>query len=360
MANWTPLTVARRWVAPVIVPAVIALSLAAVVDEVNGTDKPRGKAAKASAAKTPHPGVRPAGETALPSAGSANGPQPRYIVGVRRSGAAAVVRDVRTFAPLGGVAAPAKRRFSQVAVAGSGSYLISSVGPRGGGGVAFHRLRVGNDGKPAALTALPRVRLPGRSTAWSDMAVTPDGRTLAYATYGDRTTAIDVVSVATGARRTYTTSHTGRIGGLSWAGRALSFVWTPMRGGKVLRRQVRSLDTRSRPGDLKVSRPVLALPNGAETAVASRDGKTIVMGMAGQTGPILAAYSSTAGGQAGLLWRRQVGDPAHPVRPTRLTRLTPDGSGGHIIAGGSDGLLFVVPAVGAAEFRAADLADLAW
>jgi hypothetical protein len=360
MANWTPLTIARRWVAPVIVPAVIALSLAAVVDQVNGTDKPRGnaaKAAKSSAAKIPRPGVRPAAETALPSVGSANGPQPRYVVGVRTSGAAAVVRDVRTFTPLGGVAAPAKRRFSQVAAAGSGSYLLSSVGSGGGGGVTFHRLRVGNDGKPAALTALRRVRLPGRSTAWSDMAVTPDGRTLAYVTYGDRTSAIDVVSVATGARRTWTTSHTGRIGGLSWAGRALSFVWTPMRGGKVMRRQVRSLDTRSRPGDLKVSRPVLVLPNGAETAVASRDGKTIVTGMAGRSGPMLAAYSASAGGQAGPLWRRRVGDPARSVR---LTRLTPDGTGGHIIAGASGGLLFVVPAVGAAEFRAGDLADLAW
>jgi hypothetical protein len=168
------------------------------------------------------------------------------------------------------------------------------------------------------------------------------------------------VSVATGARRTWTTSHTGRIGALSWAGRALSFVWTPMRGGKAARRQVRSLDTRSRPGDLKVSRPVLVLPNGAETAVASRDGKTIVTGMAGRSGPMLAAYSASAGGQGGPLWRRQVGNKAQSVRSARLIRLIPDGAGGRIIAGASDGLLFVVPAVGAAEFRAADLADLAW
>src|SRR5918992_1215984 len=49
------------------------------------------------------------------------------------------------------------------------------------------------DGRPAALTALPRVRVPGASTTWSDMAVSQDGGTIAYASYrtASRKLAID-------------------------------------------------------------------------------------------------------------------------------------------------------------------------
>jgi hypothetical protein len=336
----SPLTVVRRWVAPVAVPAVIALAIAAFVDRVDPDTAPR-KAA------------RPAGgaaEAPVPTLMSKNRPLPRYVVGAHRSGSALAVRDVRTFAALGEVKVPADRRFQQVAAAGAGSYVVSASS---GSGTVFYRLRLARNGKPQALTALPRVRIPGTSTRWSDLAISQDGGTIAYVSYGTGKIAIDVVSIATGTRRTWTTSLSGRIGSLSWAGRTLSFVWTPTRRGAAVRHQIRTLNTTLPGGGLKVSRPVLTLPNGAYTAVLSRDGRTIVTGLAGRSGLTLAAYSAATGRQTKVLWHR-------PEGQFRVTRLVPDRAGGDLIAGGPGGRLLVAPAHGAADFTAPDLADLAW
>jgi hypothetical protein len=334
----SPLTVVRRWVAPVAVPAVIALAIAAFVDRIDPDTAPK-KAA------------RPAGNTAqAPTLMSKDRPLPHHLVGIRKGGSALAVRDVRTLAALGELNAPAERRFQQVAAAGAGSYVVSAST---GKGTVFYRLRVAGNGKPQALAPLPGVRAPGTSTMWSDLAVSQDGGTLAYVSYGAGKIAIDVVSIATGTRRTWTTSLSGRIGSLSWAGRTLSFVWTPTRDGTAVRHQVRTLNTALPSGGLKVSRPVLNLPNGAYTAVMSRDGRTIVTGLAGRSGLTLAAYSTATGRQTKVLWHR-------PEDPFRITRLVADRAGGDLIAGGPGGRLLVAPAHGAADFTTPDIADLAW
>lgn len=336
----TPLTVVRRWVAPVAVPAAIALVIAAAADFFDRPDKTHAKPRK------------PATGTAVPALMSGDRPLPRHIVAVRRTGSAVVVRDARTFASLGQVAVPAKRRFQQVAAAGPDSYIVSASA---GAGTVFYRLRLAADGRPAGLTPLPGVRLPGTSTMWSDLAVTQDGGMLAYVSYGTKTRriAVDVVTVATGERHTWTTSHEGRIGALSWAGRTLSFVWTPTRGATVVRRQVRALDTTRPGGGLGVSRPVLTLPGGAQTAVTSRDGATIVTALSGPAGLVLTAYSAATGRQTRVLWRR-------PDDTARVTRLVPDSAGADLIAGESNGRLLVGVAHGPGEFAVGDVADLAW
>jgi hypothetical protein len=341
-----PLTIMRRWVAPVAASAGIALVLAAAVDFINGASPPP-RAAK----KTPRPATsKGTGTAAVPTLMSKDRPLPRHLVGVRRPGTAVVVRDVRTLAPIGSIPAPANRRFQQVAAAGAGSYIVSGAARNG---TVFYRLTLASDGRPAPLTALPRVRVPGTSTAWSDMAISQDGGTIAYVSYrtATRRPAIDAVSVDTGARRTWTTALSGRIGALSWAGRTLSFVWSPTRG--AIRHQVRLLDTALPGGDLKVSRPALTLPAGADTAVVSRDGATIVTGVAGRSGLSLAAYSVASGRQTAVLWRRSGG-------PSRVIRLIPDRAGGDLIAATPGGRLIVAPAHGAIEATAADIADLAW
>jgi hypothetical protein len=237
-----------------------------------------------------------------------------------------------------------------VAAAGPNSYVVSASARNG---TAFYRLRPAPDGKPGALTPLPRVRVPGTSTVWSDLAISQDGGTIAYVSYQGRKPAIDTVSLATGTRRTWTTSNSGRIGALSWAGQTLSFVWTPTRGATMLGRQVRVLNTTRPGGDLKVSRPVLTLPAGADTAVMSRDGTTIVTGISGPSGLTLAAYSAADGRRTKVLWQR-------PGGPFRVISLVPDSAGGDVIARSSDGRFIVAPAHGAADFGAADFADIAW
>lgn len=365
---------------PVAAPALIAFAVAAGLDYINraAPEHHAGKAARSG---------RPGG-TSSPSAASLmskDRPLPRYLVGVRRSGSAVVVRDVRTLAPVATVAAPAKRRFQQVAAAGigpdgvglagagsssaepggagsdgagsdgAGSYVVSASA---GGGIAFYRLRVGGDGRPGPLTPLPRLWIPGTSTRWSDMAVNARGDAIAYVSYGraPKKIAIDVISTTGAPRRTWTTAHAGRIGDLSWAGRTLAFVWTPMRGTAVLRHQLRTLDTASRPGDLGVSKPVLTLPDGAEAAVLSRDGTTVVTGIAGSSGLELAAYSAADGRRTAVLWRSPGAAPA-----PRVVQLVPDSGGGDLIAEAADGGLLVGPAHGRTGFAAAaDLVDVAW
>jgi hypothetical protein len=337
-------TIARRWVAPVAASAALALGLAAAVDFVNGPATPSRTAKKTAS--------RPPADVSVPTLMSTDLPLPRHLVGVPATGAAVEVQDVRTRTPAGSLRAPANRRLQQVAAAGGGSYVVSAAA---GNATVFYRLRLAGDGRPAALTALPRVRVPGASTTWSDMAVSQDGGTIAYASYrtASRKLAIDTVSMATGTRRTWTTSLPGRIGALSWAGRNLSFVWLPTRGGTVVRRQVRVLDTTRPGGDLTVSRPVFTLPAGADTAVMSRDGTTIVTGLADRSGVGLAAYETAGGRQTAVLWR-------WPGDSPRVTRLIPDSTGADLIVGTQDGRLVVGPAHGATATTVSALSDLAW
>jgi hypothetical protein len=334
--------IARRRLAPVAAAAAIALGLAAAVDLVHGTGTP-------PRAATP---PRPAADVAVPTLISRDRPLPGHLVGVRASGDAVEVRHVRTLTSIGSVQAPANRRFRQVAAAGAGSFVVSAAA---GTATVFYRLRPAGDGRPAALEPLPRVRVPAMSTRWSDMAISQDGGTIAYASYraAARKLAIDTVSMATGTRRTWTTSRAGRIEALSWAGRTLSFVWSPTRGDTVVRRQVRVLDTTRPGGDLRISRPVLTLPAGADTAVMSRDGATIVAGLAGRSGVSLAAYAAAGGRQIGVLWRR-------PGAPARVTRLVPDRTGADVIVGTQDGRLVIAPAHGVTVAAVTDLADFAW
>jgi hypothetical protein len=347
----------RRWVVPVAAPAGIALAIAAGVDFVNRAKPAPSEADK----KTPGPSGSSLSGPAGPLL-SKDRPLPRYLVGVRRSGTAVVIRDVRTLATIAEVAAPANRRFQQVAAAGSGSYVIAGSA---GGGIAFYRLPVAGDGRPGALRPLPRIWIPGTSRSWSDMAVNERGDMIAYVSYhrAPKRIAIDIVSAAGGPRRTWTTSHAGRIGGLSWAGRTLAFVWAPMRGTTVVRRQVRTLDTGLPAGDLKISRPVLTLPAGADTAVMSRDGAEVVTGVtrsgssgsgsSSSAGVELAAYSAADGRRADVLWRL-------PGAAPRVVQLVPNSAGGDLIAESADGRLLVGPGHGATGFVDADLVDVAW
>ncbi|HEU5155813.1 MAG TPA: hypothetical protein VFU43_02375 [Streptosporangiaceae bacterium] len=370
------LAAARRWVVPVAAPAVIALAIAAGVDFINRhaptSDEAGREPGRAGAAQP----VGPAWDRPAPTLMAKGRPLPRHLVSVSRSGSAVVVRDVRTLAAVARVEAPAKRRFRQVAAAGldPSSYIVSASA---GGGTAFYRLRIGGDGRPDPLRPLSRIWLPGASTAWSDMAVNERGDTMAYVSYrssrasGSSRSAganggsnggasrpritIDVVPTTGGTRRTWTTSLNGRIGGLSWAGRTLSFVWAPMRGTKVLRHQVRTVDTALPPGDLKVSRPGLTLPDRADTAVMSRDGSTVVTGIAARSGLELAAYSTADGRRTGVLWRGPGGR-----RPPRVVQLVADAGSGDLIAVAADGRVLVAPAHGGTAFAAADIADVAW
>src|SRR4051812_10629919 len=81
--------VVRRWVAPVAVPAVIALAIAAGVDFINRHATTSDEAGKPSGPSGP---VRPALDMPAPTLMAKGRPLPRHLVGVNRSGTAVVVR----------------------------------------------------------------------------------------------------------------------------------------------------------------------------------------------------------------------------------------------------------------------------
>lgn len=277
--------------------------------------------------------------------------EPRFVVGVRTPGTAVVVRDVRTGEDVGlPVAASNGRRFQRIASAGERSYIVASYAARK---VTFQRLKLEKDGRPKELSELPKATVAGASTAWSDLAVTPDGKTLAYVTYRGARARVDVVSLSGGARKTWTTRAAGRVGSLSWAGGRLSFVWTPYRrvNGRAtaLGHQVRVIDTAAPSGDLKASKPVLKLPKGTGVAVISKDGRTVVTGVPQRTQIAFQAYSTETGRPTKVLWRQDAAG--------RLARLVPDRTGGHLLASVSDGHLY---AQGTRALPGKDLADAAW
>jgi hypothetical protein len=306
----------REWVAPVAVAGVVALAVAGSVelaDRGNGTPAKKENSARRTMLAAQQKSA------------------PRFVVAVRRPGTAVVVRDLNTGQILDETMPPPQgRRFHQVAAAPDGSYIVSSFG---GQRVGFLRLRLAADGHATEFTTLPRA-IPGVSAAWSDMAVNADGDRIGYVTYRGTRARVDVLSLGSGARRSWTTSLKGRVGDLSWAGDTLSYVWAPQRGpgGKVAAGQVRTLDTTGAVSDLRASRAVLSLPKGSDTAVLSRDGKTIVTGVRDGSGLALAAFSVADGRQTRVL-RRFPGVGG-------LARLVADRTGRHLLTISGDGQVY--------------------
>jgi hypothetical protein len=340
----------REWIAPVAVAGAVALALAGTIELIDDG----GTTAKAEGAKKAEHGAdRPATQ---PLQAATRGAAPGFVVAVQRSGAAVVVRDIASGATIDEtLPPPAGQRFHQVAAAPDGSYLLSGYRQRR---VAFYRLRLSGAGRARAFTPLPRA-ISGVSTTWSDMAVSADGDRVAYVTYEGKTGRITVISLRSGAHRTWRASANGRLGSLSWAGNTVSFVWTPSGGAAGNRAggsEVRLLDTTRPGGDLRVSRTVLRLPGGGLAAVISRDGRSIVTGTNDRSRVALAAFSAATGRQVRVLRRF----PAGATAAAGVTTLALDGTGRYVLAATGDGRLYAGSTPAAARLSAADVADLAW
>jgi len=181
----------------------------------------------------PAPAERPPGlllaaaVVSPPPAGAAVAGMPRYYVTLDHSRPAAEIRDSVTGRVLTVAALPGRidPKLSQIAVAGNDRTFALALleFPQ----TRFYELRVAGDGRSARLTALNAAPLPPGQYA-DGIAVSPDGTRLAVAIQrsGARHGAVEVVSLATGAARTWTTGRPGFPAGVSWAdGRRLGFFW---------------------------------------------------------------------------------------------------------------------------------------
>lgn len=218
--------------------------------------------------------VRPA----LPAAAAARGMPPFYLV-AEHSQPVADIRDSATGRLLSRVRLPAGTdpKLTQVTVAGNDrTFVLALFSWRAG--TRFYELRINAAGQSAGLTRLAIPPLPVRDGA-DAIAVTPDGTRLAVAIQRPGPTgAIEVITLATGATRTWTTSAGGTPENLSWdaAGRRLAFFWdsdSASRAGLWL------LDTGAPGGALLSGRrlvPQTVGPDQVQSALLSPDARTII------------------------------------------------------------------------------------
>jgi hypothetical protein len=131
--------------------------------------------------------------------------QPPVLSGARGSGAAGFI----------GVQAAADDRTF---------VLEDDGGANSGQATGFYGLRLGRDGHPLPLA---RLAVPAATVARaSAFAISPDGRQLAVEVTAGQRTSIEVVSLSSGAARTWRSTGPGQVSSLSWAGDGdLAFDW---------------------------------------------------------------------------------------------------------------------------------------
>ena len=208
--------------------AVTAAALAAAVTVV---------VAVARSAPGPGAGASPAGlllaakvATAPSAAAAAQGMPPFYVV-ADHDQLAAYVRDSASGRLLSTVRLPAGTdpKLTQVTAAGDDRTFVLALFSLARG-TRFYALRITDGGRSAGLTLLAIRPLPTRE-AVDSVALTPDGTRLAVAIQtGGRDGKIEVITLATSAVRTWTTTRggDGLPENLSWdaAGRRLAFTWS--------------------------------------------------------------------------------------------------------------------------------------
>jgi hypothetical protein len=209
------------------------------------------------------------------SAGRADAGMPRYYVLGSESGAGALqVRSSVTGKVISAVTAPAAcdPKTFKIATADDRSFVVSCDTPQSKSqSIAFYRLQVTSRGRASGLRPLA-IRTP--ADALDAVALTPDGRRLAIAMQGfggvpGGPGAVEVVTLATGATRTWTGSSPYD---LTWAdnGRELGL----FEDSGLYTLNVSTAGSRLSSAHLVLSR--MFRSDGVETAKLSPDGRTII------------------------------------------------------------------------------------
>ena len=257
--------------------AVTAAALAAAVTLVVTLARP---------APEPGTGASPAGlllaakvATAPSAAAAAQGMPPFYVVADHNQ-RAAYVRDSAAGRLLSTVALPAGTdpKLTQVTAAGDDGRFVLALFSLARG-TRFYALRITDGGRSAGLTPLAIRPLPARE-AVDSVALTPDGTRLAVAIQtSGRDGKVEVITLATGAVRTWSTTRggDGLPENLSWdaAGLRLAFFWS----GATAAAGLWLLDT-SAPGTGLLSGqrllPQTAGPDEVQSALINPSARTII------------------------------------------------------------------------------------
>jgi hypothetical protein len=237
----------------------------------------------------------------------------------------------------------------------------------------YDELRLGNDGKPQWTSALADIPVAARNTGSNgdpEFAVSPDARFAAVTT---ATGGIMVLSLVTGATRSWTIPPAdGSAGGLSWAGdRYLAFQFAPVSpSGDSDAGGVRVLDTRSAATTaLAASRLVISTEHklaggisGVFNPVIAPDGSKIVA--AAWTG-FLVAELAEFNARTGRLIAVLIPAAHMPGHGSPCQVLWTDSSAAHLIAYcGTPGLIngtrFTAVDLHIPDTSGTDFADVVW
>jgi hypothetical protein len=211
---------------------------------------------------------------------------PRYYVTTDHGRPVAEVRDSTTGKALSVVRLPGgiDPKLSEVAAAGNDRTFALALFsfPR----TRFYLMRVAAGGRSARLAPLAIPPLPAGAVA-DGISVSADGSRLAVSVQfsGGQRGAVEVVSLATGVVRMWTTRRAGLPGALSWAdeGRELGFFWQDGGPASGSRRTSRSglwlLNTTAPGSNLMSGRrilPALVGSDAVQSAVLTADGSTVI------------------------------------------------------------------------------------
>ena len=312
------------------VAAVLAGGLAAavVLAGVPGTGRP-GHPAAATVGQPPGL-LLTAAVINPPPPGQSEAGMPRYYVTLERGSPAGQVRASATGKTLAIVPLPhwSDPKLSAIAASPNDRTFVVTLGSATQ--TRFYRLRIGSGGRSARLTSLAIPPLPA-GTYVDGIAVSAGGSSLAvaiqresespatpsqYATHG----AIEVISLTTGAVRTWTTGLRGSPANVSWAkdDHELAFSWQDDGPGSGSVRTDNSglwqLDVTAPGSNLLSGRRLLPASVGddeIDSAVLTPDGSTVIASVS-YNGTFQVGHGTVVGGIVELSPYRA--SAAHPSR----------------------------------------------
>jgi hypothetical protein len=226
----------------------------------------------------------------------------RPVAEIRRSATGKLLRRV----PLPAGTDP---KLSQIAAGRPGTFVLALFSfPR----TRFYLLHVSAGGHGARLNPLPMPRLPAGDSVTA-LAVSPDGRALAVALQlaGGQRGAVQVVQLATGAVRKWTTTRAGEPTALSWAGHELGFFWQDDQPAATSAAGLWTLDTAAPGSNLMSGRRILPALAGGD------DVQTALLGPGGRTVIASVTYDGTGHVRAGTVVGGVVEVSAGTGRPLR-------------------------------------------
>jgi hypothetical protein len=224
---------------------------------------------------------------APPPAPAAVSGMPPYYITVDHGRPVAEVRDSATGKTLSVIRLPngIEPKSSKIAAAGNDRTFVLALSFSR---TRFYLMRVAAGGRSARLAALPVAPLPAGASA-DAIAVSADGSRLAVAMQSTTGSgpmpvlhgSVEVVALATGAVRTWTTARTGSPWDLSWAdgGRELGFFWPDGGSAATSASGLWLLDTTAPGSNLMSGRRILPAFVGSDTvqsAVLTPDGSRVI------------------------------------------------------------------------------------